>query len=89
MVEKIDLVEEIAKLIQNSWFKDCWNDIPESHREGYRVRARKLIVDSGYVQLDPDQTLPTGDVENGLRWLHAYETAQEDMITAGWRKVKP
>ena len=44
---------------------------------------------AGYVQLDEDQNLPPIDkITHSRYWFTPYELAQQDMLKAGFKKVK-
>ncbi len=54
MTEKIDLVEEIAKLYAYQWgrgYTGDWHQVRDELKETFRERARKLIAGSDYVKL--------------------------------------
>ena len=46
------------------------------------------FIEKDFLELDPDQTLPQNLMGKKFFKLGSYEQSQQDMLAAGWRKVK-
>ena len=76
-----EVTNQILALIKQAG----WNP-PEDNASIYQTLANmhKWAKAAGYVQLDPDQTPPTSSMAYPSG---NYQSAQQDMVRAGWRKV--
>ena len=85
----------------NWWYAKSWEETKPEIREKYCKEAKYLIEffeSLGYVQLAPDQGLPTQSHNNGVdgygrsMFSQGYGLAQQDMLTEKdgtvWAKVK-
>ncbi len=89
--KKEQLIEELANIIEHlmAYYKPtkkiCYVVASELYREYESL---------GYAQKDPDQSLPVNLFEdsdtlvNGYFRYGSYSQAQQDMLKAGWIKVK-
>ena len=81
-------------VLMNTTFKDSeieHSDIGTCYLSSRAVkRILKDLESLGYVQKDPDQSLPKEpDTYYGLRDVRgAYQKAQQDMRNAGWIKIR-
>ena len=95
-----ELREKIAKMLCQQFGEDTWDTLPLKRPSGrasylglykeqfYPMADRILTLfrEAGWVQLAEDQTLPLSD-RRGLAH-QGYTQAQQDMLKAGFRRVK-
>lgn len=62
----------------------------EEAKQSIATEIDELYKSLGYVQLDKDQTEPPNpyNQDKNYDWFAAYDIAQDDMLKAGFKKVK-
>ena len=77
-----ELVEDIGNHIFNNYRETIYN----SRKLAQEIH--KIYQQAGYVQLDDDQSLPSACTYRERTRLEACIQTQDDMLKAGFRKVK-